>query len=134
MYTQNSVSKRMMVSVMKVKGVKKKRGEFIDITKEHRELAFSAPYKDRSRKRAEDFTRETKMLSGETETLITNLLFNRMGLSAFKVLYFKRWLVETKYDELKHKLKIENFYDIYRKAIYQDYYIVACLSNLLINR
>jgi hypothetical protein len=43
-----------------------------------------------------------KLPSGETETLITNLL--DMPLKEFPDLYFKRWPIETKYDVLKNKL------------------------------
>jgi len=48
--------------------------------------------------------------SGETELLITSLV-NRKRYSnkIFKELYFKRWKVETFYDELKNKLKVEHF-------------------------
>ena len=69
--------------------------------------------------------------SGETETLITNVLDERMGIKAFKKLYFKRWPIETKYGDLKHKLEIENFSGRMEEAVYQDYYITAFLSNML---
>lgn len=70
---------------------------------------------------------------GEIETLITNLFDKRMGSNAFKELYFKRWPVETKYGELKHKLEleIENFSGRTEQSIYQDYYISAYLSNMI---
>ena len=38
--------------------------------------------------------------SGEVETLVTDITDMRMGIKAFKDLYFKRWPVETKYDEI----------------------------------
>jgi len=69
--------------------------------------------------------------SGETETLITNVFDKRMGINAFKALYFKRWPIETKYGELKHKLEIENFSGRTEEAIYQDFYIAAYLSNMI---
>ena len=69
--------------------------------------------------------------SGEIETLITNLFDKRIGVSAFEALYFKRWPVETKYGELKHKLEIENFSGRTEEAIRQDYYISAYLSNMI---
>lgn len=68
---------------------------------------------------------------GETETLITNLFDKRMGRKGFEALYFKRWPIETKYGELKHKLEIENFSGRTEQAIYQDYYISAFLSNMI---
>lgn len=69
--------------------------------------------------------------SGEIETLITDLFDKRMGESAFKTLYFKRWPVETKFGELKHKLEIENFSGRTKEAVYQDFYITAYLSNII---
>ena len=69
--------------------------------------------------------------SGETETLITDLFDRRMGQNAFKVLYFNRWPVETKYGELKRKLEIENFSGRTEEAVYQDFYITAYLSNMI---
>jgi hypothetical protein len=69
--------------------------------------------------------------SGEIETLITDLFGKSIGISEFKALYFKRWPVETKFGELKIKLEIENFSGRTENAILQDYYITACLSNLI---
>ena len=69
--------------------------------------------------------------SGEIETLITDLFDKRMDTAAFKALYFKRWPIETKYGELKHKLEIENFSGRTKEAIYQDFYIAAYLSNMI---
>lgn len=63
--------------------------------------------------------------------LIMNVFDKRMGVNAFKELYFKRWTVETKYCELKHKLEIENFSGRTQEAIYQDYYISATLCNII---
>jgi len=68
---------------------------------------------------------------GETETLITDLTDKRMGTDAFKALYFKRWPVETKYNELKHMLEIENFSGRTKESVYQDFYITAYLSNMI---
>jgi hypothetical protein len=42
--------------------------------------------------------------SGKREALITNL-----EEDAFAELYYKRWPVKTKYDQLKQKLELENF-------------------------
>lgn len=69
--------------------------------------------------------------NGEIETLITNLFDQRMGKNAFTTLYFKRWPVETKYNQLKLQLEIENFSGRTREAIYQDYYMIAYLSNMI---
>jgi hypothetical protein len=69
--------------------------------------------------------------SGDMETLITDLFDKRMGESAFKTLYFRRWPIETKYAELKGKLEIENFSGRTKEAVCQDYYITAYLSNMI---
>lgn len=68
--------------------------------------------------------------SGETEMLITNLFQRNMGVEAFKKLYFLRWPVETKYDEVKNKLEMENFTGNSKKAVEQDFYATMYLSNI----
>ena len=68
--------------------------------------------------------------SGEEEMLITDLFDEDMGVDDFKKLYFMRWPVETKYDELKNKLEIENFTGWTKKAIEQDFYATMYLSNI----
>jgi hypothetical protein len=67
---------------------------------------------------------------GEIETLITNLWDKEHDGEAFKALYFKRWPIETKYDELKNKLEIENFSGRTITAIKQDFYATMYLSNM----
>ena len=69
--------------------------------------------------------------SGEEETLITDIKDKRMGIEAFKTLYFKRWPIETKYDEIKNKLEVENFSGRTVNAVLQDFYISMYLSNLI---
>ena len=68
--------------------------------------------------------------SGEVETLITDILDRRMGTQAFKELYFMRWPVETKYDEIKNKLEVENFSGRTTDAIRQDFYVTMYMSNV----
>jgi hypothetical protein len=68
--------------------------------------------------------------SGEIEMLITNLWDTELDGQAFKELYFKRWPIETKYDELKNKLEIENFSGRTITAIKQDFYATMYLSNM----
>ncbi|MCL1792180.1 MAG: IS4 family transposase [Peptococcaceae bacterium] len=68
--------------------------------------------------------------SGEVETLITDIEDNRMGVNAFKGLYFKRWPVETKYNEIKNKLEVENFSGRTENAIRQDFFITMYMSNV----
>lgn len=69
--------------------------------------------------------------SGEVETLITDITDKRMGIGAFKILYFKRWPIETKYDEIKNKLEAENFSGRTVEAIMQDFHITMYLSNVV---
>lgn len=69
--------------------------------------------------------------NGETETLVTNIFDERMGLKAFKELYFKRWPIETKYGEMKLKLEVENFSGRAKNTILQDFYTTALLANII---
>jgi hypothetical protein len=68
--------------------------------------------------------------SGEIETLITDLTEQRYGVKTFKRLYFMRWPIETKYDEIKNKLQIENFSGRLVDNIRQDFYAAMVLTNL----
>ena len=68
--------------------------------------------------------------SGEIETLITDITDKRMGINAFKKLYFKRWPIETKYYEIKNKLEVENFSGRTENAIKQDFFITMYMSNV----
>ncbi|WP_231272851.1 IS4 family transposase [Clostridium botulinum] len=69
--------------------------------------------------------------SGIEEVLITSLLDKKYTLEDLKELYFKRWCVEVKYDELKNRLEIENFTGRTKKAIEQDFYASIYLSNMI---
>ncbi|WP_445957479.1 hypothetical protein [Yeosuana sp.] len=48
----------------------------------------------------------------------------------FKALYFKRWGVETFYDELKNKLKVEHFSGYSNQSILQDFKATLFVSNV----
>jgi hypothetical protein len=50
-----------------------------------------------------------KLPGGERETLITSLMEKKHEARKFKGLYFRRWPIEGKYDEVKKKLEVENF-------------------------
>jgi Transposase DDE domain len=68
---------------------------------------------------------------GEVEVLITTLLDSQKYPSKmFKELYFLRWGVETFYDELKNKLKIEHFTGYSSTSIQQDFFCAIFISNL----
>ncbi len=68
---------------------------------------------------------------GGVEILMTSLLDDREYSSkVFKELYSKRWGVETFYDELKNKLKVEHFSGYSNQSILQDFYAALFISNI----
>jgi hypothetical protein len=68
---------------------------------------------------------------GETEILMTTLLdSHRYPTKMFRELYFLRWGVETFYDELKNKLKVEYFTGYSEQSIRQDFFCAIFISNL----
>lgn len=68
---------------------------------------------------------------GETEILITSLLDSKKySHQIFKDLYFKRWKVETYYDELKNKLKLGYFSGYSDRSIQQDFNAALFVSNI----
>lgn len=68
--------------------------------------------------------------NGEGETLITNLPNADATYDDCIMLYFKRWGIEVRYDELKNKFEIENFSGKTPRAIEQDFYATILLSNV----
>jgi len=69
--------------------------------------------------------------SAEVEVLATTLMdTKKYPTKEFKDLYFKRWKIETFYDELKNKLKVEHFTGYSDKAIKQDFYAALLISNI----
>lgn len=68
---------------------------------------------------------------GEVEVLMTTLLDSqKYPAKMFKELYFLRWGVETFYDELKNKLKVEHFTGYSEVSIQQDFFCAIFISNL----
>jgi len=68
---------------------------------------------------------------GEVEILITSLVSSKKYPNKlFKELYFKRWRVETFYDELKNKLKVEHFSGYSEQSIQQDFNAALFVSNV----
>ena len=68
---------------------------------------------------------------GDVEILMTSLLDSKTYASSkFKSLYAKRWGVETFYDELKNKLKVEHFSGYSNQSILQDFYAALFVSNV----
>jgi len=68
---------------------------------------------------------------GNVEILMTSLLDAKIHPNTiFKKLYRKRWGVETFYDELKNKLKVEHFSGYSNQSILQDFYTALFISNI----
>jgi hypothetical protein len=69
--------------------------------------------------------------NGEIEILMTSLLDSQLySSSMFNELYFLRWGIETFYDELKNKLKVEYFTGYSLMSVQQDFYCAIFISNL----
>lgn len=71
-----------------------------------------------------------KLISGEIETLVTNLDETEVSDNELVELYFKRWGIETKYKELKSFLQMENFTGKTVLSVLQDFYATVFLSNM----
>ena len=69
--------------------------------------------------------------SGVEEVLVSNLLEESLGIREFKALYFKRWGIEVKFDEVKSRLQIENFTGDTVISVEQDFYASIYLSNMV---
>ena len=68
--------------------------------------------------------------NGTTEYLATNLFNKEFTVSDFKDLYFMRWNVELKYNELKNQLLLEEFNGATSVSVEQEFYINLLYSNL----
>lgn len=69
--------------------------------------------------------------TGEIETLITSIMYKEFAPEDFKVLYFKRWGIEVKYNEIKSRLQLENYTAEIPASIEQDFYASMYLINLI---
>lgn len=72
-----------------------------------------------------------KLTNGTKETLLTNIMDESISKEKFADIYRLRWGIETKYNDLKNKLELENFSGITAISILQDFYATMFLSNLL---
>jgi len=68
---------------------------------------------------------------GGEETLITNLFDPEITVELLKELYFLRWGIEGKYQELKDRLQLENFSGSSSQILRQDFYLTMFFSNLV---
>jgi hypothetical protein len=50
-----------------------------------------------------------RLASGEREALITNLEKGEMKVPTFLEMYYRRWPIETRHNQLKQKFELENF-------------------------
>lgn len=66
----------------------------------------------------------------ETHILISNLFEQHQDKKYHQDLYHRRWKIETKYGELKTRIRLENFSGKNPQAIYQDLYAALFISNL----
>jgi hypothetical protein len=71
------------------------------------------------------------LASGEREALTTNLDDGETEDGALLELYYKRWPVETKYNQLKQKFELENFSGRLADNVKQDFYAMMTVSNML---
>ena len=106
-----------------------KKSQIVEIKPEQKKSFENKPYTKSS-------TLKIRLLrialnSGAIEVLATSLLDSKQyGNDVFKELYFQRWKIETYYDELKNKLKIEEFSGYSNQSILQDFYSTLFVSNI----
>ena len=67
--------------------------------------------------------------TGETESLITNILNKKFTLKDFQEIYNSRWKIEESFNSVKNKLKIEKITGKLPIFIYQDIYAQTLVYN-----
>ena len=65
------------------------------------------------------------LISGETETLVTNLFSSTMTAEDLRKIYALRWGVETAYRNIKDRLSLVRFSGKSRQTVLQDFF--ACM-------
>lgn len=70
----------------------------------------------------------------DEEILVTNLSQDEFDIEALKELYHLRWEIETAYNILKNKMKIEEFSGYRERLILQDIYACIWLYNIIMMR
>lgn len=71
-----------------------------------------------------------KLNTGEYEFLATNIFDDSFTTAMFRKLYFLRWPIEVKYNELKNRFQIEEFNGATSVSVLQEFYINLLLSNI----
>lgn len=69
--------------------------------------------------------------NGTTEYLGTNIPEEEIPLEKYKELYFLRWPIEQKYNEIKNQHLIEKFNGVTSVAIQQEFYLTLMMCNLV---
>lgn len=73
---------------------------------------------------------KVQLSDNTVEYLATNLYDADITTDDFKWLYHQRWGIETKYNDIKSKLYIEDFSGYSKIAVEQDFYATLLLANL----
>jgi hypothetical protein len=73
---------------------------------------------------------KVELPTGEIEILLTNATSKEINYEESKALYFKRWGIETRFNELKNKWEVENFSGEKPMLIEQDFYATLLISNI----
>jgi hypothetical protein len=103
--------------------------EIIEIKADRKKSFIGLPYTRQSKIKVRLV--KVDLGKGKFEILITSLLDeSTYSYKIFKDLYFQRWGVETYYDELKNKLKVENFSGYSKQVIEQDFEASIFISNV----
>lgn len=73
------------------------------------------------------------LVTGEVETLLTNLPGEDFKHEEFTGLYARRWGIETEYDLLKNVFQLENFTGKTHLTIMQDFYATCYMANMAVS-
>ena len=73
---------------------------------------------------------KVKLKTGETEILATNVSKNEFSINELKIIYGKRWNIETGFDKLKNLIRIEDFSGRSQILIEQDFYASIFIYNV----
>ena len=71
-----------------------------------------------------------KLVTGEIETLVTNLDKRDLPCDDAGELYFKRWGIETKFNSLKNKMELENMSGRRAITVQQDFWATLYMANM----
>jgi len=73
---------------------------------------------------------KTDIDNDNKQILVSNLFGPDQDIEYHKRLYRMRWGIETKYGELKTRLRVENFSGKNPRAVYQEFYAALFISNI----